>query len=191
MQPLPRIKLTHYPNRLYLAQGDRNTTDITMTDLNSTLEGGCTCGEVRYRLRAAPLIVHCCHCRSCQRETGSAFVINALIESAEVDVLKSPPELINTPSASGKGQLIARCPVCHVAVWSHYAAAGKLTSFIRVGTLDQPDALPPDIHIFTSTRQPWVKLPDDATAVPEFYTLADYWPAASLTRLNALLAAAR
>jgi hypothetical protein len=154
-------------------------------------EGGCTCGHVRYRLAGRPLFVHCCHCRWCQRETGSAFVLNALIESDRVERLGGEPDLVDTPSQSGAGQLIARCPKCRVAVWSHYAGAGKRVSFVRVGTLDEPDRCPPDIHIYTESKQPWVQLPAGARAVPQFYDLNAHWPPASLARRDALLAKAR
>jgi len=153
------------------------------------LEGGCTCGQVRYRLETPPLFVHCCHCRWCQRETGSAFVINALIESDRVALLAGEPVNISTPSASGKGQVIARCEECHVALWSHYAGAGQHVSFVRVGTLDNPDLLTPDIHIFTESRQPWVLLPADVPATPQYYDREEYWPAESLARREAVMVA--
>jgi hypothetical protein len=153
---------------------------------DNVLDGGCTCRAVRYRLAGRPLFVHCCHCRWCQRETGASFALNALIETDRVTLLQGAPELVLTPSASGKGQSIARCPSCRVAVWSHYAGAGDKLSFIRVGTLDQPDQLPPDIHIFTASKQPWVVLPSGTPAVPEYYKSSEYWPAASLERRRAL-----
>ena len=151
------------------------------------LEGGCDCRTVRYRMESAPLFVHCCHCRWCQRETGSAFALNALIESDRVTLLAAQPELVDTPSQSGMGQKIARCPKCRLALWSHYAGAGPILSFIRVGTLDNPDALPPDIHIFTASKQPWVVIPPGMPAVTEYYEREQYWPAASLERRRAFL----
>jgi len=150
------------------------------------VEGGCDCKTLRYRLESAPLFVNCCHCRWCQRESGSAFALNAMIEADRVTVLGSAPELVDTPSQSGAGQKIARCPKCRVAVWSHYGGAGPFLSFIRVGTLDNPDLLPPDIHIFTSSKQPWVVIPEGARAVPEYYNSAEVWPADSLARRAAL-----
>jgi hypothetical protein len=158
---------------------------------NSTpypIEGGCTCGALRYRMRSAPLFVHCCHCRWCQRETGASFALNAMIESDRVEVLSGEFVLVNTPSNSGKGQKIARCPTCHVAVWSHYAGGGDAISFVRVGTLDQPDRLAPDIHIYTGSKQPWVTLAATTPAVAEFYDLKAYWPPESLQRVAALRA---
>jgi hypothetical protein len=153
------------------------------------LEGGCTCGAVRYRLASAPMIVHCCHCTWCQRETGSAFAQNAMIEAARVKLLRGAPELVLTPSESGRGQKIARCPSCRVALWSHYAGAGDAVCFVRVGTLDDPRRCPPDIHIFTRSKQPWVVLPEGARAVKAYYDLAKEWPRASLVRREKLRAA--
>lgn len=147
--------------------------------------GGCDCRAVRYRMEDVPLFVHCCHCRWCQRETGSAFALNAMIESDRVRLLAGAPEEVLTPSASGKGQRIARCPTCRIALWSHYAGGGDLFAFVRVGTLDDPDRFPPDIHIFTASRQPWVILPPGVPAVPEYYDARAMWPAASLARRDA------
>jgi hypothetical protein len=157
-----------------------------MSSMDYSLEGGCDCRAVRYRLAREPLFVHCCHCRWCQRESGSAFALNALIESDLVTLLAGAPELVHTPSASGKGQDIARCPQCRIALWSHYAGAGRRLCFVRVGTLDQPERLPPDIHIYTASRQPWVVLPAATPAVPEYYSRKQYWPASSLERWAAL-----
>jgi hypothetical protein len=138
-----------------------------------------------------PLFVHCCHCRWCQRESGSAFALNAMIEADRVQLLHGTPEVVLTPSASGRGQKVSRCPVCRVALWSNYAGAGDAVDFVRVGTLDDPDALPPDIHIFTSTKQPWVVLPPGTPAVVEYYDATSYWPASSLQRRQVLRAKLR
>ena len=155
------------------------------------MEGRCTCGEIRYRLTRAPLFVHACHCTWCQRETGSAFALNALIETASVELLAGEPELVATPSASGKGQDIARCPRCQVALWSHYAGAGRALAFVRVGTLEHPERCPPDIHIYTSTRLPWVMLDGRVPVVPGYYDRKQHWPEASLERRAKLLARGR
>jgi hypothetical protein len=150
------------------------------------MEGGCTCRKVRYRLTSKPLFVHCCHCRWCQRETGSAFALNAMIEENRVELLGAPPEATMTPSNSGKGQKIWRCPDCKIAVWSNYGGAGDKVHFVRVGTLDEPDLLPPDIHIFTMSKQPWVILPEGVPAMHEYYDYRQYWPAESIERRKAL-----
>jgi hypothetical protein len=155
---------------------------------STTFEGGCACRHVRYRMQTRPLFVHCCHCRWCQRESGAAFALNALIEADRVTTLAAPPVCIDTPSASGIGQRVFRCPRCWVALWSHYGAAGPLIDFVRVGTLDQPDRLPPDIHIFTLSKQPWVVLPAGVPAVEQYYTRSSHWPAESLARREALQA---
>ena len=159
------------------------------TELKS--EGGCDCREIRYRMIGTPLFVHCCHCRWCQRETGTAFALNAMIEADRVQLLHGEPDRVQTPSNSGKGQFISRCPTCRLALWSNYAGAGDAVRFLRVGTLDEPDRWPPDIHIFTSSKQPWVVLPSGVPAVPEFYDRKQYWPAASLERRERLLAKAK
>jgi hypothetical protein len=156
----------------------------------SSFEGGCTCRFVRYRMSSQPLFVHCCHCRWCQRESGAAFALNALIEAERVQLLEGEVEVVDTPSNSGKGQRIARCPRCRIAVWSNYAGAGDAVRFIRVGTLDEPDRLPPDIHIFVQSRQPWVVIPPGVPAVPEYYKAAAHWPAESLERRAALMRSA-
>ncbi|MGC1172669.1 GFA family protein [Polaromonas sp.] len=152
------------------------------------LQGGCDCRTVRYRLESPPLFVHCCHCRWCQRESGASFALNAMIEADRVTLLAGTPEVVDTPSASGKGQKIARCPQCRVALWSNYSGAGPSVRFVRVGTLDEPDHLPPDIHIFTASKQPWVVLPEGTPAVPAYYDRKIHWPATSLARREALLA---
>ncbi|MDA1074295.1 MAG: GFA family protein [Proteobacteria bacterium] len=146
------------------------------------IEGGCICGAVRYCLTSAPLFVHCCHCTWCQTETGSAFAVNILIESDRVRLKGGQTKAILTPSASGKGQRIHRCPVCFVAVWSHYAGAGDAIRFVRAGTLDDPSRCPPDIHIYTMTAQSWLSLPADVPQVAEYYDIKAMWPEESLNR---------
>ena len=157
-------------------------------------EGGCACGHVRYRVESKPLIVHCCHCSMCQRQSGSAFAVNALIEADRVRLLQGDVTEVTVPSPSGNGQVIARCPKCQVAVWSNYLVfykgiLGDAIRFIRVGTLDDPSKMPPDVHIFTSSKQPWLVLPPDAQVVEEYYVTQDVWPKESLDRMAAMLAA--
>lgn len=157
------------------------------TDTNFYLEGGCDCGTVRYGMASRPLFVHCCHCRWCQRESGSAFALNAMIEADRVTLLSGTPDLVDTPSNSGKGQKFARCPQCRIALWSNYGGAGDKIRFIRVGTLDDPDRLPPDIHIYTASKQPWVVIPPGVPAVEGFYKAKEVWPEESLARRRQLL----
>lgn len=177
--------------RLAYAAGISSTRkglDVSAPDV-FPLDGGCDCRYVRYRMQTRPLFVHCCHCHWCQRESGASFALNAMIEADRVSLLVGVPDMVDTPSASGLGQKIARCPRCRIAVWSHYAGAGPVVKFVRVGTLDQPDHLPPDIHIFTSSKQPWVIIPSHVPAVPEYYEREEVWPAESLARGRALLPA--
>ncbi len=154
-----------------------------------SMEGGCTCGAVRYRMTRKPMFVHCCHCRWCQRETGASFALNAMIEADRVVLLRGSPEAVDTPSESGKGQKIVRCPDCHIALWSNYAGAGDALHFIRVGTLDEPDRLTPDVHIYTASKQPWVVLPPGTPAFEEYYDRNKLWPEESLARRRAALVA--
>lgn len=151
--------------------------------MSTGLAGGCACGAVRYHLLSAPLIVHCCHC---QRQTGSAFVINALIESARIALLRGAPEPVPVPTDSGRPHDIHRCPACRTALWSDYGRRPALR-FVRVGSLDDPAALPPDVHIYTRSRLPWLTLPADRPAFPAYYELAAVWPAESLARRRAIL----
>jgi hypothetical protein len=154
----------------------------------SAYPGGCTCRAVRYRLSDEPMFIHCCHCRWCQRETGASFALNALIESECVVLLSGTVEVIDTPSNSGKGQRISRCPTCRIALWSNYGGGADILRFVRVGTLDDPDRWPPDVHIFTASKQPWVSLPADVPAFSEYYSSAQVGPPDRLARRAAALA---
>ena len=150
------------------------------------LEGGCTCGAARYRLTSAPMFVNCCHCRDCQRHTGSAFVITALIESARVELLGAEPAAISMKTESGRPHVIFRCAGCQVALWSVYGDRHQVR-FVRVGTLDEPTALAPDAHIFVRSKQPWVGLPEGVPQFEVFYDMATLWPPESLARRQAAL----
>lgn len=152
-----------------------------------SVEGGCGCRAVRYRLEATPMVVHCCHCRWCQRESGASFALNAMIESSKLTSLGAEPEMVLTPSESGAGQTIARCSQCKTAVWSHYSSAGPILAFVRVGTLDNPDAFAPDVHIFTESKQPWLALPAGAPAFEQYYDREQVWSQQALARRRALL----
>jgi hypothetical protein len=154
--------------------------------MSATLEGGCACGAVRYRLTSDPLFVHCCHCLNCQRQTGSAFVINLLIETDRLKVLAGDPQPVDAPRDRGT-QTIWRCPACQIAVFSEYTRPE--VRFVRAGTLDDPAAVAPDVHIYTRSKLPWVTLPDSVPAFEVYYDTQKLWPGSSLERLNALLSA--
>ena len=151
---------------------------------HTPLTGGCTCGRIRYRLARPPMFTQACHCTWCQRETGSAFVVNAQIEATFLRLDAGLPDRVDTPSASGRGQRIARCPDCHVALWSTYSNPD--VRFLRVGTLDDPGACPPQAMIYTTTRQTWFDLPAGIPAFDAYYDMATLWPAESLARRAAL-----
>ena len=153
--------------------------------MSAQREGGCACEAVRYRLTSDPLFTHCCHCLNCQRQTGSAFVINLLIETDRVELLAGLPQPVDVPRDDGSSQRIFRCPTCQVAVFSEYTRPG--VRFVRGGTLDQPSGVTPDVHIFTRSKLPWIRLPDSVPAFEGYYDLKVLWPAASLERLQAIM----
>ena len=150
------------------------------------IDGGCACGAVRYRLTSDPLFVHCCHCLNCQRQTGSAFVINVLIEADRLEVLEGEPQPVAVPRSGGKKQKIWRCPICQIAVFSQYTR--RQIRFVRAGTLDDPAAVEPDVHIFTRSKLPWVTLPESVPAFDVYYDTNKLWPEESLERLRAMTA---
>lgn len=147
-------------------------------------EGGCACGEVRYRLTAEPLVVHCCHCLNCQRQTGSAFAINLVIETDRVELLVGEPQAVDVPRGKSGKQRIFRCPTCQVAVFSRYTRA--TIRYVRGGTLDDPAGVTPDVHIYTRSKVPWVELPESAPAFRTYYDPEKVWRPESLERLSAL-----
>jgi hypothetical protein len=150
-----------------------------------TFDGGCGCGAVRYRMQARPMFVHCCHCEDCQRQTGTAFVLNALIEADRVATLSGETQPFTMPTDSGRPHRVFRCHVCGTAMWSEYGGVAKLR-FVRVGTLDDPSALPPDVHIYTRSKLPWVVLPADVPAFEAYYDSRKLWPVQSLERRRAI-----
>jgi hypothetical protein len=156
-----------------------------MTEDNHDLTGGCACGAVRYRLGSMPMFVHCCHCRDCQRQSGSAFVINALIETDRIALVAGEPSPVPVPTDSGRPHRIFRCPTCGTALWSEYGGRAALR-FVRVGTLDEPAALAPDVNIYTRSKLPWVRLPEGVPAFAAYYDSAKLWPAESLERRRAI-----
>ena len=147
--------------------------------------GGCACGAVRCALKSGPMIVHCCHCKECQRQTGSAFVINALIDTDRVAIYSGETTPFSMPTDSGRPPDVVRCTQCGTAVWSDYGGQRALR-FVRVGTLDDPTALEPDVHIYTRSKQPWVRLPDGAQVFEAFYDPKSVWRPESRARYAAL-----
>ncbi len=152
--------------------------------MSQTHTGRCACGEVRFRLTSEPMFTHCCHCLDCQRQTGSAFALNAIIETDRIEILTGQPEAITVPTDSGYPHDIYRCPTCKTAVWSDYGRRGY-AMFVRVGTLDDPTAITPDVHIYTRSKQPWVALPEGVPRFEAYYDTNTLWPAESLARRKA------
>jgi len=158
--------------------------------MTTSLTGGCACGAVRFELKREPMFVHCCHCRDCQRQTGSAFAINALIETDRIAVSGATPVVTAMPTDSGRPHEIYRCPQCQTALWSDYGGRSYLR-FVRVGALDDPTRVPPDVHIFTRSKLDWVRLPEGARAFDVFYDMRREWPAEALARRKAASDAAK
>jgi hypothetical protein len=153
------------------------------------LSGGCACGEIRYRLTNSPLVVHACHCRDCQRITGGAFVINIWIERKHVEASGKKPKSYLTAGGSGKEHEVFFCGKCGTYIWSRYAIAPGDGLFVRAGTLDNPNAVTPDIHLFTRHKLPWLTLPEEVPAFRAAYKIAKVWPEASKERLRQSIAA--
>ncbi len=154
--------------------------------MTSSPEGGCSCGAVRYRLMSEPLFTHCCHCLNCQRQTGSAFVINLLIEADRVELVAGAPQPVDVPRDDGSSQRIFRCPTCQVAVYSEYGRPEVW--FVRGGTLDDPTQAAPDVHIFTRSKLSWVAIPESVPEFEVYYDTQALWPRASLDRLSVVTA---
>lgn len=156
--------------------------------VHGAVTGRCSCGQIHYKMETRPMFVHCCHCSWCQRESGSAFALNALIETHHLRITEGVTESVNIPSNSGAGQTIIRCPDCKVALWSHYGAAKDKVAFVRVGTLEKPNLCPPDIHIFTSSKLDWVQLDSAIPQMEEYYRRSEFWPEPSVVRYKKAIA---
>lgn len=156
---------------------------------DSVAKGRCACHHVRYQVQGKPMIVHGCHCRDCQRLSGGAFAINALYETDRVTLVSGSTEEVTVPTPSGEGQKIARCLKCKTAVWSNYNMGGlkERIRFVRVGTLDDPDQLPPDVHIYVSSKQPHVNLPETIPTFEAFYKVRTVWSPDGLERYDSLI----
>lgn len=162
--------------------------------MSNTERGQCDCGSVSFRVHGSPLIVHACHCRRCQRQTGTAYAVNALIEEDRVELVGGSVVEARLETPSGHGQTITRCASCQVALWSKYHGLPKIGErvvFVRVGTLDNPDMFPPDVHIHTASRQAHVHLPTNAQAFEGYYKFKETWSPESQRRAAELAAESR
>jgi hypothetical protein len=148
-------------------------------------DGGCACGQVRYRMTERPLFVHCCHCTRCQRETGGPFAHHVMIEFSHWAVTAGEPEFVLVPTDSGGKHWVARCPTCRTALWNEHGSRTAITRYVRVGTFDAPNAFPPRAHIYVRSKQEWVRLDDAVPAFRSHYDAGKVWPADSLARYEA------
>lgn len=156
--------------------------------MSETREGGCGCGQVRYRLEGEPIFVNNCHCRQCQQQTGGTSVVNMFYESERVTVTSGTLTEHVLKAGSGHPHTICRCSECGVALWSFYPRIGRFGAGIRVGTLDDPGSITPTAAIFVAEKMPWVTLPE---GVPHFdgqYNMRELLSPEQLGRLGAVLA---
>jgi len=146
----------------------------------STSEGGCECGAVRYRMIGDPIFVNCCHCRQCQKITGSAFAINVMIEADRLEIIEGEDRL----SADG-GQ--GRCRSCKTMLWGTHPMFGDSIRFVRLGTLDEGERFSPDAHFFVRSKHPWVTIAEGARTYEALPTEDDppLMSAAASARLEA------
>ena len=190
--------------------------DPTPPDQKYPITGGCACKKLRYTLHAPPLVVHCCHCTECQCQSGCVvpyhvspdliktlticccrgpFAINALVEHHNITHDEGEPELVHCPAANEGGQTIARCKECKVAIWSNYSKSGELIRFVRAGTLDKDPSgkdvwkghLDTMVHIYTTTKVPWLTLPKNAKTFDALYDLDSDWSSESKQRMGKLM----
>jgi len=131
------------------------------------------------------MFVNCCHCSDCQRQVGSAFVINAIIEEDRIELQSGEIAPTTMPTDSGRPHDVYRCAACGTTLWSDYGR--RPFRFVRATTLDDRAALKPDAHIFTRSKLPWVQLPDDQPAFDVFYDLESQWTPEARARRRAAL----
>lgn len=116
---------------------------------------------------------------------------------AKTDGEPIAPKTVLVPSESGKGQSMSRCPRCFTCVWSNYSGNGPLARAVRVGTLDEPWKVMPDVHIYTESKHPAVILPEDGAEIDDgnggkkkvrlfkrFYPVPEIWSKESLARMG-------
>jgi hypothetical protein len=146
------------------------------------LTGGCSCGATRFRMEAAPIITHCCHCRYCQAGSGSAFNVNSMIETDHLTLTQG-----ETRSSEGlRGWTGVQCAACGSGLWSHHPHLGRAIAFVGSGTLDEGERLTPEVHYFIRSKHPWITLPQD---VPAFEQLGDPGKPGTRERITAAMEA--
>ncbi|GAA4043155.1 GFA family protein [Parerythrobacter jejuensis] len=118
--------------------------------------GGCLCGAVRYAISADPAMAVNCHCKNCQRQSGSAFSTIIGIPEAALSI-EGEFKTFDDKGESGEAVLRDFCGVCGSPLFSRVAVAPGLI-FVKVGTLDDTDDFNPAMHLWTRSKQHWVDL---------------------------------
>lgn len=128
------------------------------------IEGGCLCGRVRYSSEAPAVMTAVCHCRHCQRQSGSAF---SIIIGLPKGALQVQGALASYEDVGESGMPVLRrfCSHCGSPILSEVASSPQL-DFVKAGTLDDTSWLAPQVHIWCEHRQPWVSVPDGVPQVP-------------------------
>jgi hypothetical protein len=155
---------------------------------SKTLEGGCGCGAVRYRLTDEPILVNNCHCTLCQRQTGTGSAVNAFIENDRLEQLSGELSEYEFETGSGGIQTVIRCARCGTPLWSYYPRLGRKAAAVRVGTLDDPSAVKPDAAVHVADKPAWAALPEGVPAFEIGYSPAEILPEGRFARLKALIA---
>ena len=129
-----------------------------------TQSGGCQCGEIRYRIRSEPITLYVCHCRDCQRQSGSAFGMSLVVPESSFELLSGSLKTFTVRADSGRTKTCAFCPTCGVRLYNA-VRPGRIS--VKAGTLDDVSKLRPEGHGWTSRKQPWVTLPSDVPCYGE------------------------
>jgi hypothetical protein len=122
-------------------------------EMSGVIFGGCACGAIRYSYEGEPLFAMNCHCRDCQRETGSAYVPVLGVPSATFRVIHGNPKFFDVTADSGNTTRRAFCADCGSPLFGRPSATEMVT--IRVGSLDDPSTYRPTQDVYTSRAQPW------------------------------------
>ena len=154
---------------------------------NQSLTGGCICGQVKYQIIDKPLFTQACHCKDCKVLTGSSYVVNSSILENTL-IVEGEVSSTELKAGSGASYKTYFCTKCGNYVYADYdSAVGRLT--VRTKTLDNSEKFPPQVHIFTKDKDPWLNLSEDVICFKEMYDQKKTWPEDSLNRYNEYLKA--
>ena len=126
--------------------------------MSEARRGGCQCGAIRYEITGPATVVYACHCRECQRQSGSAFAMALVVPAERFRLLEGVPKSFARAGESGRIVTGWFCPECGTRL---YHTPGQLSGNINVkpGTLDNTSDLAPTVHVWTKSAQKWVQLP--------------------------------